>query len=65
MGRKTIGTEKMGRKILFFVSSLLVEELSSPVMVSARDILKPYINEVLQCWILSNSKQVSKGQPKY
>jgi hypothetical protein len=32
-----------------FASSLLVEDMSSSAMASARDILKPHINEVLQC----------------
>jgi hypothetical protein len=32
-----------------FASSLLLDGLSSNVMSSARDILKPQLNEVLQC----------------
>jgi hypothetical protein len=32
-----------------FASSLLVDDLVMPEMASARDILKPQINEVLQC----------------
>jgi hypothetical protein len=43
-----------GKKDIVFASSLLVKELSS--QASARDILKPQINEVLQCLDTLTSK---------
>jgi hypothetical protein len=43
-----------------FASSLLVEELSS--QASAQDILKPHINEVLQCLdTLKSKRSIQKG----
>jgi hypothetical protein len=47
-----------------FASSLLVNDLSSIAMASARDILKPQINEVLQCLHTLKSKSRIKQATK-
>jgi hypothetical protein len=48
-----------------FASSLLLDGLSSNVMSSARDILKPQLNEVQQCLDALKSETSIQRQPRY